>query len=160
MNKIHKILGILALPTLAVAQVSTIPPGTRITVRTNEAIYARQSDGRVFTGVVEQDVPDVNGYVAIPRGSQVELTARNLSGNELVLDLESVTSNGQRFAIAAEADRVGSPRRDGVGANRRTGEYVGGGALLGTILGAIAGGGRGAAIGAAADIGDFSGRGQ
>jgi len=146
----NKRLGIFALTTLAVAQVSTIPPGTSITVRTNEPIYARQSDGRVFTGTVEQDVPDVNGYVAIPRGAQVELIARQTSNNELVLDLESVISNGQRFAITAEADRAGSPRRQGIGANRRTGEYVGGGALLGTIIGAIAGGGKGAAIGAAA----------
>jgi hypothetical protein len=37
-----------------------------------------------------------------------------------------------------------------VGANRRTAEMVGGGAVLGTLLGAIAGGGKGAAIGAAA----------
>ena len=36
-----------------------------------------------------------------------------------------------------------------VGANRRTAEMVGGGAVLGTIIGAIAGGGKGAAIGAA-----------
>src|SRR5207249_3763331 len=35
------------------------------------------------------------------------------------------------------------------GTNKRTGEYVGGGALLGAIIGAIAGGGKGAAIGAA-----------
>src|SRR5258708_3564608 len=146
----NKILGVFALTTVAVAQVSTIPAGTSITVRTNEAIYARQSDGRVFTGTVEQDVPDVNGYVAIPRGAQVELIARNVSSSELALDLESVTSNGQRFSITAEADRIGSPRRDGLGANRRTGEYVGGGAVLGSIIGAIAGGGRGAAIGAAA----------
>ena len=41
-------------------------------------------------------------------------------------------------------------RREGIGANRRTGEYVGGGALLGSIIGAITGGGKGAAIGAAA----------
>src|SRR5258708_29151297 len=75
----NKIFAVFALTTAAVAQVSTIPAGTSITVRTNEAIYARQSDGRVFTGTVEQDVPDVNGYVAIPRGAQVELIARNVN---------------------------------------------------------------------------------
>ena len=46
------------------------------------------------------------------------------------------------------ADRVESKKS--VGANRRTGEFVGGGAVLGTIVGALAGGGKGAAIGAAA----------
>src|SRR5262249_27780619 len=40
--------------------------------------------------------------------------------------------------------------RDGIGANRRTGEYIGGGALLGAVIGAIVGGGKGAAIGAGA----------
>ena len=40
--------------------------------------------------------------------------------------------------------------RQGLGANKRTGKFVGGGALLGTVLGAIAGGSRGAAIGALA----------
>jgi outer membrane lipoprotein SlyB len=56
--------------------------------------------------------------------------------------------NGERYAVQVGADRVES--RDSVGANRRTGEFVGGGAILGTIIGAIAGGGKGAAIGAAA----------
>src|ERR1700730_3474919 len=119
----NKILGIFALTTLAGAQVTTIPPGPSITVRTNEPIYARQSDGRAYTGTLEQDVLDVNGDVAIPRGSQAELLDRNVSGNELALDLESVTSNGQRYSISAEADRIGSPRGQGIGANRRTGGY-------------------------------------
>jgi outer membrane lipoprotein SlyB len=35
-----------------------------------------------------------------------------------------------------------------LGANKRTGKYVGGGAAIGAILGAILGGGKGAAIGA------------
>jgi hypothetical protein len=38
--------------------------------------------------------------------------------------------------------------RDGLGANRRTGEFAGGGAAIGAIIGAIAGQGKGAAIGA------------
>ena len=41
-------------------------------------------------------------------------------------------------------------RRDSIGVNKRTGTYVGGGALLGAIIGGIAGGGKGAAIGAGA----------
>ena len=40
--------------------------------------------------------------------------------------------------------------QQGIGKNKRTGEYVGGGAALGTLVGAIAGGGKGAAIGAVA----------
>ena len=43
-----------------------------------------------------------------------------------------------------------SNRKEGVGKNKRTAKYVGGGALAGTLIGAIAGGGKGAAIGALA----------
>jgi hypothetical protein len=140
------ILGMFALVALAVAH--PIPPGTTITVRTNETIDARQSDGRIYSGVVDPDVLEESGQVIIPRGAEAELIVRNAPGNVLALDLESVNVNGQRYSIGLEADRA--VRRDGVGANRRTGEFVGGGALLGTIIGALAGGGRGAAIGAVA----------
>jgi hypothetical protein len=82
---------------------------------------------------------------------------RNASNQELALDLESVDVGGQRYAVTTTAEVIGGARRQGVGANQRTGEYVGGGALLGTIIGAIAGGGRGAAIGAAAGAGAGAG---
>jgi hypothetical protein len=76
----------------------------------------------------------------------------------MALDLESVTVNSQRYAITSNPSTVGTSGSLGstiesgagtLGANKTTGEYVGGGALLGTIVGAIAGGGKGAAIGAA-----------
>lgn len=133
--------------------VDTIRAGANISVQTNETIDVRNSDGRVFGGVVYQDVLDENRNIAIPRGSNVELMVRNASNRELVLDLESVDVNGRRYTVTADSQRVGGGARDGVGANRRTGEYAGGGALLGTIIGAIAGGGKGAAIGAAAGAG-------
>jgi outer membrane lipoprotein SlyB len=43
--------------------------------------------------------------------------------------------------------------REGVGANKRTAIFTGGGAAIGAIIGAIAGGGKGAAIGAASGAG-------
>src|SRR6185369_16061737 len=67
--------------------------------------------------------------------------------NDLILDLDSVTVNGQRYAINAGAERFDAGKET-VGANERTGRYVGGGAVLGAILGAAIGGGKGAAIGA------------
>ena len=143
------ILLLCVVTSLAGAQVRIINAGASISVRTNQTIDARQSDGRVFTGVVNQDVTDSNGNLAIPRGAEVELIVRSVSSNDVVLDLESVTTGGRRYALAADAE-VGSGQRNGLGRNARTGEYVGGGALLGTIIGAIAGGGRGAAIGAGA----------
>jgi hypothetical protein len=127
----------------------TIDAGTNVTVRTNERIYANVSDGRVFSGVVEQDVKDRRGDIVIPRGSDVELIVRELSKNDFVLDMDSVKIYGERYGIEAESDVVGR-EKPGFGANKRTGEYVGAGAVLGAIVGAIAGGGKGAAIGAGA----------
>jgi hypothetical protein len=127
----------------------TIDAGTTITVRTNEYISARNSDGRIFSGVVAYNVRSRNGNIAIPRGSDVELIVRRLSNHELSLDMDSVLINGQRYGLDTE-DAVISSGREGLGANDRTGQYVGGGAVIGAIIGALAGGGKGAAIGAGA----------
>ena len=152
-----RLLGLLAVSTLAVAQVRTIGTGTSIAVRTNETIDAKNADGRVFTGLVNQDVTDANGNVAIPKGSNVEMMVTKAPNKDLTLDLESVTVNGQRYAVDADASRLSGGQRDGVGKNRRTAEFLGGGAALGAIIGAIAGGGKGAAIGAAAGAGAGAG---
>lgn len=135
----------------------TIGAGTSISVRNNEPINVRSSDGRVFSGVVNQDVIDENGSVAIPRGSFAELIVRDTQNRDLALDLESVAVNGQRYAVVTNANDRDDGRRDGLGTNSRTGEFVGGGALVGAIIGAIAGGGKGAAIGAAAGAGAGAG---
>lgn len=125
-----------------------IEPGTILTVRTNEPISEDRADGRIFTGSVDQDVMGSHGELAIPRGSNVELIVRVARDNDLILDLESVTVDGQRYAVNADANRIEADNRDTVGKNSRTGKYVGGGAILGAILGAAVGGGKGAAIGA------------
>ncbi len=136
--------------------VDRVPTGTEIAVRTNEAIDARHpSDSRIYQAQVERDVMDRNGRVVIPRGSNAELIMRNATENDIVVDLESITVNGQRYTVdSQETSVVGeADRRDGVGGNKRTGKYVGGGAAIGAIIGAIAGGGKGAAIGAATGAG-------
>jgi hypothetical protein len=53
--------------------------------------------------------------------------------------------NGQRYLLSAEN---GAGSDNGLGANKRTAKYVGGGAAIGAVLGALMGGGKGAAIGA------------
>jgi len=154
------IVSALGLSQPAGAQVydsaSTIPAGVNIPVRTSEAIDARAADGRIYTGVVDEDVFDANGRVAIPRGSSAELMVKK-SGSDLSIDLESLTINNRRYAVAADANAVGTTGvketietgAGTIGANKDTATYVGGGALLGTVIGAITGGGKGAAIGAA-----------
>jgi hypothetical protein len=139
-----------------IAQVDRVPAGSEIVVRTNDKIDARHpSDSRIYSGVVDRDVTDRSGRVVIPRGSDAELIMRDAESDQIVVDLESVTVNGQRFAVDASSETLSADgqRKEGVGANERTGKYVGGGALIGSIIGAIAGGGKGAAIGAATGAG-------
>ena len=142
----------MSMSYLVQAQTDRVPSGTEIPVRVNDTIDAKSSnEGRIYTGVVERDVRDTSGNVVVPRGSNAELIVRDTSDRSLVLDIESLTANGRRYAVST-ADQVVSAdqteRKEGVGANSRTGKYVGGSALIGTIIGAIAGGGKGAAIGA------------
>lgn len=145
-----KLLIGLTLTALAFGQVRVIAPGTNVTVRTNESINVRQASGQVFSGTVQQEVFDRDGNIVIPRGADAELVVRNVGPSDLAVDLESVAFNGQRYAISADSAQAIAGRRSGLGGNRRTGEYVGGGAVIGSIIGAIAGGAKGAAIGAAA----------
>jgi hypothetical protein len=67
--------------------------------------------------------------------------------SEITLDVQSITVNGRRYNITtADFKQKGN---SGIGANKRSAEMIGGGAVIGTIIGAIAGRGKGAAIGAA-----------
>jgi hypothetical protein len=148
----------LATPSLAAAQsweyVNPIPAGTTVQVRTTEPIESNSMDGRVYRGIVENDVRDAQNRLAIPRGATAELVVRRGADNDLVLDLDSIMVNGRRYGIDATSNRVGGGgvdiRNSGIGANKETARNVGGGALLGAILGAAIGGGDGAAAGAAA----------
>ena len=138
------------------AQSDRVPAGTEVTVRTNESIDGRSpSDFRVYTATVERDVTSRTGQVLIPRGSQAELILRDADSDNVVVDLESISVNGDRLAVVSAPETVpaASAGKDGVGANRRTGKYLGGGAVIGAIIGAVAGGGKGAAIGAATGAG-------
>lgn len=145
-------LAFLSSTALAVAQhPGTIPDGTEITVRTDEAIDADAQNAdtsRLYSGKVSEDVRDGDGNVLIPKGSPAQLAAIRDS-NGLSLDLRAVTIQGQRYRVESGGVAAGS-QKEGVGKNKRTGKFVGGGALAGAVIGAIAGGGKGAAIGAVA----------
>jgi hypothetical protein len=123
----------VTLAPLALAQVrgdryTTILTGTVIPVRTNEPIDIAQNDYQVYLGIVSQDVRGDDGRLAIPRGSTVELIARPARNNDLILDLDSVTINGDRYAIDTQGKRF----------ERGADNYDN--SLIGTILGAIQGG--------------------
>lgn len=138
-----------------------IPSGTQVSVRTNEAIDSKKdSAGQTFSAVISQSVVDDSGAVAIPRGSPATLIIREaaagkVKANELVLDLSSVSVGGHDYRV--ESSHLTEKGKSGVGANKRTAIFTGGGSALGAVIGAIAGGGKGAAIGAAAGAGAGAG---
>lgn len=129
---------------------ATLPPGTEIVVRTIDRIDSSAADpARRFLASIERDVVDSNGNVVIPRGARAHLIVNPAGGGQVAIDLRSVNVNGRRYVLNAN-DLTNARGREGLGANERTGKFVGGGALIGGILGAVAGGGKGAAIGAVA----------
>jgi hypothetical protein len=105
----------LGVTTLAAAQsnwdrdhnrFTRLEPGMTINVRTTDQIAGARADYRVYTGVVEQEVHGDNGRTAIPRGSTAELIVRTQRDGDLVVDLESVTVNGQRYAVDTAAKEI------------------------------------------------------
>ena len=139
-----------------------LPAGTEIAVLTNQTIDSKTAaEGQTFPADVAEDVTNSAGQVVIPKGSEAELVIRKISSGgvtgspEATLDLQSVKVGGHRYTVNTQD--VEEKAAGGMGANRRTAEMVGGGAVLGTLIGAIAGGGKGAAIGAAAGAGAGAG---
>jgi hypothetical protein len=137
-----------AAPGAGWSQSAVIPAGTEILVRTIDPIEVSRPDPRQhFLASLERDVRDSNGNVVIPRGSMAHLIVHDVGDGDIAVDLRSVSVNGRRYILNSE-NIINAGTRQGLGANKRTGKFVGGGALLGTVLGAIGGGGKGAAIGA------------
>lgn len=141
------------------ARIYELPAGTEIAVRNDEAIDSSTAvEGQSFAAEVPKDVLDASGAVAIPRGSKAQLVIVSASkggrirgASDLVLTLGSVSAGGRRYQLdTSDVQRRG---KGGLGADKRTAEYTGGGAAVGAIIGAIAGGGKGAAIGAGAGAG-------
>lgn len=135
-----------------------VPIGTQITLSTDNGIdSSTDSSGQLYPAHVTEDVYDAEGTVAIPAGASAKLVVENTTGGgvggspDLVLDLYSVEVNGQEYRV--DSSTVKESSRRGLGLNRRTAEFAGGGAGIGALLGAVFGGGRGAGIGAAAGAG-------
>jgi Protein of unknown function (DUF3011) len=133
---------------------TTLPSGTEISVRTNEVIESKNaSAGQRFTAQIAADVLDNNGAVRIPKGADAQLVIRTNgdSDSNLVLDIDTLSISGTRYSVStADLTEKGG---EGLGANKKTGVMVGGGAAVGTLIGALIGGGKGAAIGAAVGAG-------
>jgi hypothetical protein len=137
----------------------TLAAGTEISVRSEEAIdSATAVEGQTFAAEVSDDVKDADGKVVIPDGANAQIVIRSATTSgkikgqaDLILDLASVSIGGKRYALStADLEEKG---REGLGKNKRTAEFLGGGAAIGGVIGALTGGGKGAAIGAGAGAG-------
>jgi hypothetical protein len=136
-----------------------LPAGTEVVVQTEETIDgSTAADGQVFAANVTDAVKDADGKIVIPAGAKAQIVIKSLTQggkirgrDDLVLDLQSVSIDGRQYALStADLEQKG---RQGLGTNKRTAEFLGGGAAIGGIVGAIFGGAKGAAIGAGAGAG-------
>lgn len=152
-----------------VKKVTTIPRGTEMKIRLEDAIDTKESkDGDRFTATVITPASyadaTVEGHVA-----KIDKSGKMSGKTELVLAFdriklrsgETITMDAQVVKVygedsAKEVDEEGNIKSGSK--TKTTAVRTGGGAAAGAVIGAIAGGGKGAAIGAA--IGAAAGAGS
>ena len=142
-------------PTQAEIHTKTyvVPVDTKVSVRTDDTINsATAAEGQTYAAEVTNDVLDANGDVVIPHGSNAQIVIRSASkggrfrgASDLVLDLQSVSVEGQQY-IVSTTDLQQSGKQ-GLGANKRTAEY----SLNGTTLSYIASYGTGSSTASSPD---------
>src|SRR6185295_10835856 len=126
-------------PTVAAIQSKTyrLPAGALIPVRSEETIDAAvATGGQTYAAEVTRDIKDAEGAVVIPRGSNAQIIIRSAArggrikgASDLVLDLDSVSVEGRLYRL--DTQDVIQKGRDGVGKNKRTAIFTGGGAAVG-----------------------------
>lgn len=152
-----------ATPPAPRFELATVPAGTTLEVRNNEAIDSTTArSGQSYTAVLTRDLMDDQGRVAAPKGANATLVVRAATDqgkvqgrSELSLDVASIEVDGRSYRV--ETKDLVERGKQGVGTNKRTATYTGGGAAVGSIIGAIVGGGKGAAIGALSGAGAGAG---
>ena len=140
---------------MAAQETFTLPAGSRILVRTAEAIDSnKQTAGQRFTGTLETAL-EAGDQVVAPRGATVhgrlvsaQAAGRVSGGANLTLELTDIIIGGQPFPIVTSSYEMRSQ-----GKGEQTASRIGIGAGLGALVGGIAGGGKGAGIGMAAGAG-------
>lgn len=130
----------------------TVPAGTRVLIRTVEAIdSSKQKTGYRFTATLETNLQAEDKVIA-PRGStvygrlaQASSAGRLKGSSDLTLELTDIVINGTAYPLLTSTYEI-----KGKGEGGSTAKKVVGGAGLGALIGGLAGGGKGAGIGAAA----------
>lgn len=107
------------------------PAGTELVVRTVETIDSRRVGAdQLFAAIVEHQISDASGHVIIPARSSAQLVIRQVwpgdvgSSPEIVLDVQSITVDGRRFAVGTVAGAIASGHK---------------GATIGLLIGAADG---------------------
>jgi hypothetical protein len=151
----------LPRPTLddVTTETHVLQSGTEVSVQTHETIDgSTAADGQTFDANVTDSIRDADGKVVIPAGAKAQVVIKSLTQggriqgqSDLVLDLAAVSIDGRQYALSTvDLEQKG---KAGLGKNKRSAEFLGGGAAIGGIVGALLGGGKGAAIGAGAGAG-------
>lgn len=133
----------------------TVPGGTRISVRTIDAIDSTKNHvGDQFEASLEEPLI-VDDKVVAAKGADVygrleesKETGTFTGRSELKLALTGIVVDGKTVPIV-----TGDYQLTGKSKGASTAKRTVGGAAIGSIIGAIAGGGKGAAIGAGAGAG-------
>jgi len=139
-------------PIPAPDQKATLPAGSRILIRTTDAIdSSKQKAGYRFTASLETNLQVDSSVVAV-RGTTVygrlaeAKSAGKVSGSsQLTLELTDIVIKGTPYPLVTSTYEL-----RGAGEGKNTAKKAAGGAGLGGLIGGIAGGGKGLAIGAVA----------
>ena len=140
-------------------EMATIPAGSRVRVRLQQAISTeKNSPGDPFVATLDEPLM-VNGKMLAPRGSQVEglLTDVTDSGRvegraSLTMVLRTLEVGGKQYDLETQPLTLVAQST-----KKKDAKVIAGSAAAGAVIGAIAGGGKGAAVGAG--IGGGSGTG-
>ena len=148
-----RVVGLVALASLtAIGQEGktvTIPAGTSLLVKLDNAVSSSDKPGTKFSGVLQGDLAS-NGVAAVKAGSAVygevkdAKKAKRVRGKAAVtFALTQVNINGQLVTIATE------PIQDiAASSTKKTAKGAAAGAAIGAIADGGEGAGKGAAIGA------------
>jgi hypothetical protein len=158
-RKSLKTTALMAVLAVAAMASTTIPAGTKITVRTGSQINSGTAKvGQKFDANLTHDLV-VNGKTLAKSGAPakgkvtyVKSSGRLHDPGELSLRLTSVEINGKMTPVSTSAFRA-----KGKSHTKSNVTKIGGGAAAGALIGGFAGGGKGALIGTAAGAGAGTG---
>lgn len=142
----------VAPPKPVEPQTVTIPVGTRLAVRTGDAIDSKTAtEGETYRASL--DAPLVSrGRVVVPAGSDVTLTIGNVKAAGRIKGSSSLSLKATGLQVGGKSYELASSAyaQQGKSRGKNTALKTGIGAAAGALIGGLAGGGKGAGIGAAA----------